>query len=387
MKKTVADICKELIRIPSMSGCEKDIATDIGELFQALGYDDVQFDRYGNVIGFVNGRAPGKTLLFDGHMDTVPVLDAEKWAHPPFAAEEQDGSIYGRGASDMKGALGAMIAAGARLAKDRDFSGRVAVAGVVHEECFEGVASREISKNVQPDFVVIGEASNLEIACGQKGRAEICVETFGKSAHSANPQIGINAVLSMQRLIAEIERIPVTLHPKMGDGVLTLTDIKSSPYPGASVVPDYCKATYDRRILPGETKDEILKPIREVILRLSSQDAAFQAQVSITHGEETCYTGAQITGERFFPAWILDEQDPYVQHAMQGIQRAGMVPHVHYYSFCTNGSHYAGEANIKTIGFGPMTESMAHVRDERIEIKQLQQASAAYFEIAKSVLQ
>lgn len=386
MEHNVAQICKKLISIKSMSGHEKELAAYIGGLFKELGYDEVQFDKYGNVIGIINGSKEGKAMLFDGHMDTVPVIDEDKWEHAPFAAEEHDGSIYGRGASDMKGALSAMIAAGARLAKDRDFSGRVAVAGVVHEECFEGIASREISKNMKPDYVVIGEASKLEIACGQKGRAEICVETFGKSAHSANPQVGVNAVLSMMKIIEEIEKIPFTKHEKMGDGVLALTDIKSAPYPGASVVPDYCKVTYDRRILPGETQDDILEPFRTIIAELSKHDEKFKAKVSIARGKEQCYTGEFIEGERFFPAWIYDEQDEYVKRAAEGVKKAGIEPKYHYYSFCTNGSHYAGEAKIKTIGFGPMNEAMAHVRNERIEIAQLEKVTDAYYEIAKSVL-
>lgn len=386
MEHNVTQICKKLISIKSMSGHEKELATYIGGLFKELGYDEVQFDRYGNVIGIINGSREGKTMLFDGHMDTVPVIDEDKWEHAPFSAEEHDGSIYGRGASDMKGALSAMIAAGAKLAKDRDFAGRVAVAGVVHEECFEGIASREISKNIKPDYVVIGEASKLEIACGQKGRAEIRVETFGKSAHSANPQVGVNAVLSMMKIIEEIDKIPFTKHEKMGDGVLALTDIKSAPYPGASVVPDYCKVTYDRRILPGESCGDILEPFKMVIAKLSAQDEKFKAKVSIARGKEQCYTGEFIEGERFFPAWIYDEQDEYVKRAAEGVKKAGIEPEYHYYSFCTNGSHYAGEAHIKTIGFGPMNEAMAHVRNERIEIAQLEKVTEAYYEIAKSVL-
>ena len=213
------------------------------------------------------GKKPGPKILFDGHMDTVPVPDETAWDHDPFGAEIVDGKMYGRGTSDMKGALSAMLAAAIYYAEDCDFdfAGDIYVAGVVHEECFEGVAAREISKYVKPDYVIIGEASQLNLKIGQRGRGEIQIETFGKPAHSANPEKGINAVYKMCKVIEEIQKIVPPTQPVLGDGILELVDIKSSPYPGASVVPDYCRATYDRRLLVGETKEEVLAPIQAVL--------------------------------------------------------------------------------------------------------------------------
>src|SRR5690606_24871004 len=105
--------------------------------------------------------------------------------------------------------------------------------GVVHEECFEGVAARAISERVKPDYVVIGEASQLNIKIGQRGRGEIIIETFGKPCHSANPEKGINAVYKMAQVIEAIRKLEPTHHDVLGYGILELTDVKSSPYPGA----------------------------------------------------------------------------------------------------------------------------------------------------------
>lgn len=145
-------------------------------------------------------------MLLDGHIDTVPVGDRSAWSHDPFAGEIENGRLYGRGASDMKGAVAAFTAAAGFFAQDRakDFPGEIWVAGVVQEECFEGVASRAISKAVQPDYVVIGEASRCDLKIGQRGRAEIVVETFGVPAHSANPEKGVNAVYAMCRVIEAV---------------------------------------------------------------------------------------------------------------------------------------------------------------------------------------
>lgn len=158
------------------------------------------------------------------------------------------------------------------------------MACIVHEECFEGIAARLVSERYKPDYVIIGEASELNLKIGQRGRAEIVVETFGKPAHSANPQAGINAVYKMAQLIDKIRTITPPTHPVLGHGILELTDIKSSPYPGASVVPDYCRATYDRRLLVGETKESVIAPLESALAELVAQDPQFKASVSYAVG-------------------------------------------------------------------------------------------------------
>ncbi len=385
-RNKVINICRELISHYSVSGQEKGVVSAIKNKMEKMGFDDVQIDRYGNVIGHIKGNKPGKKILFDGHIDTVPVVESQ-WNHNPFAGEIVDGKIYGRGTSDMKGQVSAMIAATSYFAKDtnKDFEGDIYVAGVVHEEIFEGVSAREISKNVKPDYVVIGESSELNLKIGQRGRAEIVIETFGKPAHSANPEKGINAVYKMSKVIEAVQKLEPKVQPKLGKGILVLTDIKSSPYPGASVVPDYCKATFDRRLLVGETKESVLEPIEKLLTELMKQDPEMKVKVSYAKGKETCYTGEIIEAERFFPGWLYDENDEFVQAAYKGLKQAGLNPEITEYSFCTNGSHYAGEVGIKTIGFGPSKENLAHTIDEYIEIDQLEKGVEGYYGILKSV--
>src|SRR5664280_623656 len=369
----VVALCQSLIQRQSYSGHEDAVVERMKQAFKELKFDEVLTDEYGNVLGRIKGNHPGKVLLLDGHIDTVPVPDASRWTHDPFGGEIADDKIYGRGSSDMKGAVAAMAAATAFFAQDtqRDFAGEIVVSGVVHEECFEGIAARQISERIHPDYVVIGESSELNLKRGQRGRAEIVVETFGKPAHSANPRAGINAVYKMAELIREINQLAAPIHPILGQGILELTDIKSSPYPGASVVPDYCRATYDRRLLVGETKESVLKPLLQLIAELKRKDPQFDAKVHFAAGVEQCYTGAEISGERFFPGWVFDEGDAFVKTALAGLRSAGLNPEITQYSFCTNGSHYAGEAGIPTIGFGPSREDLAHTIDEYIEVDQL----------------
>lgn len=382
-KQEVINLCQDLIRKSSYSGHEQNVADILKAYMQKNNFDKVFTDKYGNIIGCIKGNKPGPKILFDGHIDTVPVANESEWTYPPFAAEIHDDKIYGRGTSDMKGAVAAMCVAAKCFKEDfgNDFAGEIYIAGVVHEECFEGVASREVSKNVKPDYVVIGEASNLNIKIGQRGRAEIIIETFGKSCHSANPEKGVNAVYKMAKVIEAINTLEPPHHEILGDGILELTDIKSSPYPGASVVPDYCRATYDRRLLVGETKESVLAPIKKLLQEMMAKDSTLKVKASYSVGKEKCYTNNEITGERFFPGWLYDKNDEFVQKAYVQLKDNGFNPEITQYNFCTNGSHYAGEAHIKTFGLGPSKENLAHTANEYIEIDQLTKAVQCYYNV------
>jgi len=387
-KSEVSALTKTLVSQQSYSGQEQGAAEKLKQYLSAHGFDYVETDQFGSVLGQIKGRRPGRRVLFDGHIDTVPVANPDAWSHPPFAPEEADGRLYGRGTSDMKGAVAAFSTAATFFAEDsnRDFPGEIWVAGVVHEECFEGVAARNISKSVKPDFVVIGEASECNLKTGQRGRAEIVAETFGVPAHSANPEKGVNAVYSMCRVIHALKNLDVPVHPVLGKGILELTDIRSDPYPGASVVPFYCRATYDRRLLVGETRESVLKPLQRALENLMKEDPAIHARVSFAEGEAKCYTGETIHGERFFPGWLFQENEPFVQDVLAELRAAGQSPEITQYSFCTNGSHYAGEAGIPTLGYGPSSESLAHTDDEFVESAQLVKACEGYYAIMKALL-
>lgn len=385
---TVIEVCQKLVRAKSYSGEEGDAVLVIESIMKALNFDEIIKDKYGNIYGIMNGAFEGPTQLFDGHVDTVVVPDEGKWQYDPFGGQLIDGKIYGRGTSDMKGALSAMLIAVAEFSHitKKQFKGKLCVAGVVHEECFEGVAAREISKNLSPDYVIIGEASSLNLKHGQRGRAEIVIETFGKPAHSANPEHGVHAVYYMSEIINVLKEIQPAIDPNLGKGILVLTDIISGPYPGSSVVPDYCKTTWDRRLLVNETKETVLKPIQEVLDKITNAVDGLEAKVSLAIGDELCYTGTTIGDERFFPGWYYEPTQAFVKDVHEALINSGIKSSLTHYDFCTNGSHYAGEAGIKTIGFGPSEEFLAHTIDEYIEVTQLETAVEGYKAIMKTLL-
>lgn len=379
--------CQRLVQTPSVTGNEGAVAELVRETMLALGFHRAWIDRSGSVVGEIRGAAPGPSVLFDGHLDTVEVADLHAWTQPPFGGVVKDGRIYGRGSCDMKCALAAMVHGLAPLAAmAAGLRGSVFVSGTVCEETFEGQALGRVVEELRPDAVVIGEASALALKRGQRGRAEVEVTVTGKAAHSSNPSVGRNAVYLMMELVGRMLKAPLPEDPFLGRGLLELTDIISAPYPGASVVPHQCRATFDRRTLAGESEADVLEPLRRCVRDCQAADPRFEAVVRIAEASQRCYTGDVVAGRRFFPAWVLAEDHPLVAGALAGLRGTGLDPAVTKYDFCTNGSWSAGVAGIPTIGFGPGAEDGAHVVDESIELDQVRRAAVGYQAIAWRLL-
>ncbi|MGI6553333.1 MAG: YgeY family selenium metabolism-linked hydrolase [Bacillota bacterium] len=382
-KINLIDLCLKFISIPSYTGQEKELAFFVKETMERLGYDRVWIDDLGNVIGRVKGEKPGKKVLFDGHLDTVSVGDVNKWQYNPFQGKIEDGKVYGRGASDMKGALAAMVFALGELAQNRaELSGEIYVSGTVHEEIAEGVSLGYILEEIKPQAVVIGEATELKVNIGQRGRGEIVIETRGKAAHSSNPEVGINAVYQMMKVIQAIGDLELPQDELLGPAIMELTDILSSPYPGASVVPENCRVTYDRRLLVGESEEETLKDIQGLLQKLRDEDPNFQASVYLAENNFSTYKGFKVKRKRFAPAWKMEKDHWIVARALAALREAGLPQEISAYSFCTNGSSSAGIYSIPTIGFGPGREQEAHTVNEYLELEQLYLSAIGYYRLA-----
>lgn len=386
-KDTLVALCREMIGTNSVTGNEKAIGELLAARMREMGYDEALVDAQGSVLGRIAGSG-GKTLLLDGHIDTVEVTDPGRWSHAPFGGEIAEGKIFGRGAADMKCALAAMICAAAWLREDGRPCGEVYVSGTAMEEVAEGLSLRRILERVRADAVIIGEASELNLNIGQRGRAEIRLETKGKSAHSSNPEVGVNAVKKMIRLLERVHALPVDHSAELGDAILELTDIISSPYPGASVLPERCTVTMDRRLLAGEDEDAVLGALRAVIEDLKREDSDFDAEASIACMELQFCSGERTRHKKFAPAWILNREGAdgkLVDAALAALGKAGLAPKVSAYRFCTNGSASAGQLGIPTLGFGPCGEWQAHVVDEYCELEQLYKAAEGYYHLIEAL--
>jgi putative selenium metabolism hydrolase len=374
------EFAQSLVQCPSLSCEEEAVAQLVKREMETLGYDRVTLDENGSVVGVIEGSRGGRTLLLDAHTDTVDVTGGVPWQQDPFSGQISDGFLHGRGSADMKGALAAMVFGAASL--DRDgFEGRVVVSASPMEEVLEGVALEAVMREFPPDFVVIGEATDLNLARGGRGRAEIHLETVGIPTHSSAPHLGRNAVLDMMRVIAGIERIDLPENPLMGPAILALTEISSVPFPANSVIPSICRATYDRRLLPGEREEDVLGAITGL-----PEAAGVRLNAVIGEGEYTTFTGSRLRQKKFFPAWEFPKDDWFVVRAMAGLSSTGLSPEIGAYRFCTNAAYSAGVAGVPTVGFGPAAETDAHLVDERLRLSDLEAAARGYLGIIDATL-
>ncbi len=375
----VISLTRELVRARSLAGQECDAAAICERWMKQLGYDEVGVDRYGSVVGRRRGSSPGKTIHFDGHIDVVPATSAERWTRDPFGGELSEGKIWGRGSSDMKGPVAAMICAGAFVPREQ-FQGTIAVSASVGEEELEGPALAAILEEHSADVVIIGESSELKIGVGQLGRAGIHIETHGVPAHSSRPEEGVNAVYKMVEVIERVRTLPAPTDPVLTPGISEIVEIVSSPYPGTSIVPDGCRVRIDRRLVRGETRESVLATFRDALRGIDGVDVRYM-QVALP-----CYTGETIVSDDFHPAWVTPRDSDLVKRAEKALASVGLPVDYFASRYCANGSASAGEMNIPTLIFGPSTPALAHTVDEYIEVEQLVAGTKAYMAISVEVL-
>jgi putative selenium metabolism hydrolase len=378
-QEELVSMLKNFVQISSYSGNEEKLASTVKQVIEKLDFDDVWIDALGSVIARKNAKTPGKTLLFDAHMDVVPV-NVEEWTHDPFGGEISGGKVWGRGSTDNKGSLSAIISAVHSIQRD-EFSGTLFVTATVGEEVLEGSSLRKILEEIKVDGVIIGEPTDCRLGIGQKGRAKFIMHSFGKPAHSANPEKGDNAVYRAASMIQRIQDMPLHTDPLFGAGVMELIDIKSSPYPSLSTLPFDCRMSYDRRLLPGETLEGTLKEYRNTIAEYGEKAAIEIEQITFK-----TFTGMAIEAPDFHPAWLMPVAGEWAQKGLKGLKLARIAPEYYGVPYCSNGSSSAGELAIPTLVFGPSNIHLAHAVDEYIEIEELQRSREGYIGLAKSLM-
>jgi len=381
----MATFLQELVRIPSLSTHEEAVAIRLAEEMRRAGFAEVRTDRIGNVIGRV-GSGRGPKLVLNGHMDTVDVGELARWPHPPYEGVINDGILYGRGACDMKGGLAAMVyGVKALLDAGVQLAGDLYLVGVVQEEPCEGLAMRVLieEEDLLPDYVVLGEPSNLQVRVGHRGRLELQVEVQGRAAHAASPSLGTNAIHNAARLIFGLELLASRLatDPFLGQGTLTITEIMSRAA-SRNAVPDCCKCYIDRRLTLGETERKALAEIQNII-----NTEELDAQVAVTQYQAASYTGYQCRTRNSFPAWVMPEDHPLVQATVRSVRETlGYRPRLGHWTFSTDGTYTAGVANIPTVGFGPGEERYAHTLDEQIRLNDVVDAARVYANLVVGLL-
>lgn len=378
------DFLKQLVRTPSLSGQEGDVAKLIADQLRSGGVKDVNIDPAGNVIA-IFGDGHGPTLLYDAHMDTVrPASD--NWQYDPYAATVEDGILHGVGACDMKGAIAALVYTARQLAQNEaNLHGNLIFAFVVQEEPCEGYALKCIieQQGIKPDWVILGEPSNLNIMRGHRGRVLFKVVVHGKSSHAADPNLGDNAITAASRLIFGIDLLAADLpaDPFLGPGTLAVTNIESQSS-SMNAIPHSCCFYVDRRLTLGETITRAQAQIENVI-----QHERIRATVEIAEYQVPTYTGHMFNVREAFSAWSIENKHPLLQAAETAVRATlGYVPQVGYWSFSTDGVYSMGEAGIPTIGFGPGDPKYAHTSEEHVRLDDVSQAVRVYKALAELLL-
>ena len=422
-KPAMVKFLRDMIAIPSESCEEEGVAKRIAEELKALGYDKVEFDKLGNVIGWMGEG--DKIIAVDSHIDTVGIGNIENWEADPYQGYETDDIIYGRGGSDQEGGMAA-AAYGVKIMKDLDLlpkGYKMMVVGSVQEEDCDGMCWQSIVNEYftgpedareKIEFVISTEPTDGGIYRGHRGRMEIRVDVHGTSCHGSAPDRGDNAIYKMADIIADvralnnngcdestdIKGLVKMLDPKynpehfedarfLGRGTCTVSQIFYTS-PSRCAVADSCAISIDRRMTAGETWESCLDEIRNLPAAKKYGD---DVKVSMYMYDRPSWTGEVYETEAYFPTWINKETAPHVKalvdahKAMFGDERIGCEPSMDKrtgrplcdkWTFSTNCVSIQGRYGIPCVGFGPGAESQAHAPNEVTYKDDLVTAAAMY---------
>jgi putative selenium metabolism hydrolase len=368
---------REIVAIPSMDGQLREVGERIIAEMNQLGFDEARFDKMGNIVGRIGSGS--RVIVYDSHVDTVGVGDPSTWDWDPFQGKVENGVLHARGACDEKGSTPGMIYGLAFAHQLGLLDGWTAYYFGNMEEWCDGIAPNsfvEVDPKVRPDFVVIGEPTKMKVYRGHKGRVELRITARGKSAHAASHHLGDNALYKMLSVISGIRDLDAHLpsHPFLGKATVAVTDVSISTA-SINAVPDGFTIFIDRRVTFGETKEEAIQQIRDLVPGYLRR----QIKVEELFYDDPSYTGFVFPVDKYFPAWAMDEDAPIVS-AGQATRKAIGFPDAPSgkWNFSTNGIYWAGKAKIPSIGFGPGDEEYAHTSLEQVPLEEVVKATEFY---------
>lgn len=417
-QKYEADMTKflrDIVKFPGESCDEKAHVDRIAEEMTKLGFDKVEIDPMGNVLGYMG---TGETLIgYDAHIDTVGIGNIANWTFDPYEGYENDEEIGGRGVSDQCGGIVSAVY-GAKIMKDLGLLNdkyTVLVTGTVQEEDCDGLCWQYIINEgkVRPEFVISTEPTDGGIYRGQRGRMEIRVDVKGISCHGSAPERGDNAIHKMADILQdvrslnendasdanEVKGLVKMLDEKfnplykeaqfLGRGTVTTSEIFFTS-PSRCAVADSCSVSLDRRMTAGETWESCLDEIRALP---NVKKYGADVVVSMYDYARPSYKGLTYPIECYFPTWVIPE-DHAVTKALEdsykglfGDTRIGTTeteamrkarPLTDKWTFSTNGVSIMGRNGIPCIGFGPGAEAQAHAPNEKTWKADLVVCAAVY---------
>jgi acetylornithine deacetylase/succinyl-diaminopimelate desuccinylase-like protein len=347
---------EEAATVAALSGAAVSLGLDVVESAVEPGRNNLS-------ITLAGGNGPGLLLL--GHTDVVPIGDG--WTRDPFGGSVEDGRVYGRGASDMKGGLAAALAALAAL-REVPLSGPVELAALMDEE-ETGKGIRAYVGSVDRSFLgcITAEPTELQTITGARGDSYLRVAIHGRACHAGNPDDGANAIYGAAAVVAEIERLHLELaanpHPLLGPATWSVGQINGGT--GGSIVPAECVVVADRRLLPGESPEAVLDDLRSRVAGLRLEDRGLTVELEMPMEMPAFETPADADLVRITDAALADAGGP-------GLPLGG-------WTAACDGGFVARDLGVPVVVLGPgSVTTQAHRADESVAIAELVVAARAY---------
>ena len=379
-EEEITNLAQELIKIPSdETAGEKEVCEYLESYLKSLGMKVLLqkvLPNRPNIIAEVIGDEVGKSIMFNGHVDTVPVGDIKKWSMDPYSAIIKDNKLFGRGSTDMKGAIASMIIAMKFIMNNVEkFNGKIIFTGVMAEETTGLGTQKIVEENIKTDMAVVGEPSDEKIYRAHKGTMWFNLSTYGKLEHSSESNSeSNNAIINMMKLIMEINEISKELetiennlvgHPSINIGLIDGGTKQN-------MIADSCRISIDRRTLPEEKTEEVLDKLRIRLDGLRSLDDRLTFDLEI----DTIREAVEVA-----------ESEQIVQEVKNALNKViNKNPTISGMKATTDMSILVNQGNIPSVIYGPGFIKQAHTVDEFIEVKRLVESSQVYAEILLNTL-
>ncbi|MEP9373473.1 M20 family metallopeptidase [Mesorhizobium sp. KR1-2] len=325
-----------------------------------------------NLVASLESGRPGPHLVFCGHCDTVPLGD-RVWQKSPFGAEIEGGRIHGRGSSDMKGGLAALIASFLDFSASNDWSGRLSLAVTYGEETgSEGAKLMAGDRSLDPfDAMIIAEPTSNRVVRSHKGALWLAFTAMGRTGHGSMPQMGLNAlemVIRFREGLLKLDALTAS-DPLLGRPTICLTRLHGGTQ--VNVIPDRAVAEFDMRTLPGQSHEDVLAEVRAIAREI-----------------EADYAGGKIVVEALnsLPALATPVESPLIHAALETRRELGMpASEAGGASYFTDGSVLQAPGTDILI-LGPGDPGEAHQTDESLDLSDFLAARLIYTGIARRFL-
>lgn len=378
-KNELLELLRQLIAIPSVTGSEDIIKAIrfVQKWMKEKGIETELILSHGvpNLIARVGGSLPGqKKILWASHVDVVPTGNYMHWDAPPFMAWEKDGYMYGRGSSDAKSGLAAMMIALDQL-KEENIANCVEmiITGAEENGSEDGILGILSQRPMRFDGAIVSEPSNMCLEIAQRGLRWLEIRIHGMASHGGRPYLGINAISQAGRIIYALESIRHEdmmglFEPELRGQNITVNKIHGGIQ--NNITAEDCKMVLDCRMMPGQTQEQILQQVKAVVNQVV---------------DSRCRIEYSFLGQGWDP-FVLNREEPLVQ-CVKGVYEKiiGKCPVIQGKAGCTDASHIY-KAGIPVVILGPGSPQEAHCDNEKVWIQNVENMVDILVESAKEFL-